>query len=136
VPVAGGSTGPIAGAKRKKRRFSDPHERNRWATSLSCGVATAFGYLWSIHSKSRAKQGRLMAWPAHTTVGGGGVALSQQLAHCDDLLGDLDELLLTAHGLAAHQGVGFFLVAILHFHQQSLGQFDSLAFRQLLVPRL
>ena len=47
-----------------------------------------------------------------------GAAISaQQLTHGNNLLRYLDQLLLAAHGLAAHQGVGLFLVAVFHFHQ-------------------
>ena len=56
--------------------------------------------------------------------------------HGDDLLGHLDQLLLATHGLAPHQGVGVFLVAALHLHQQALGQLDALALGQLGVAGL
>ncbi len=53
--------------------------------------------------------------------------------HGNDLLCHLNQLLLPAHGLAAHQGVGLFFVAVFHFHQQTLGLLDAFAFGQLLV---
>ena len=61
---------------------------------------------------------------------------AEQFTHGDDLLRHLDQFLLAAHGLAAHQGVGLFLIAGLHFHQHALGQLDALALGQLLVTGL
>jgi hypothetical protein len=36
---------------------------------------------------------------------------AQQLTHGNDLFRDLNQLLLAAHGLASHQGVGLFFAA-------------------------
>lgn len=61
---------------------------------------------------------------------------AQHVVHRDDLLGHLDQLLLAAHGLASHEGIGLLLVAAFHLHQQPLGQFYALALGQLRFPGL
>ena len=42
---------------------------------------------------------------------------AEHFVHGNDLLCHLNQLLLPAHGLSAHQGVGLFFVAVFHFHQ-------------------
>ena len=54
-------------------------------------------------------------------------SITQHVVHGYDLFGDLRQFLLPAHGLATHQGVGLFLVAAFHLHQQAFGQLDALA---------
>ena len=105
------------------------------AAVLSGGVGSASVGAGSARQHWGIPPARLLrhpaSWPrsqAEPAPMGDAVSLPQQIVHRDDLLGHLNQFLLAAHGLAAHQRVGLFFVAAAHLHQHALGQFDALAF--------